>query len=84
MDDVENIGFYRKKDFINLVGMAPGAWSNGVKRGQLPPKYNLSVKDVGYLKEDIILYLKFKGLYKRPKKNQTWEDIKKLMSELHP
>lgn len=84
MDDVENLGFYRLNDFIDDMPMADSTWNDYVKHGWLPPKFNLSINCVGYLKSDIHLLRKYNQRYKRPRRNQTWEDIKKMMLELHP
>lgn len=83
MDDVEKMGFMRQKDFIGETGMSDSTWSNRIRNGQLPPKYDLSIGTVGYLKSDIHIFLKFMKLYKWPRRGQLWFDIKKRMLERH-
>lgn len=84
MGDVENMGFLRRKEFIRTAKISPSAWDNGVSCGRLPPKFQLSKKNVGYLKSDIRILLKYIKLYKLPRKGQLWVDIKKMMLERHP
>lgn len=84
MDDVENMGFYRYAEFEDQTGMSDSCWVDGSKAGRFPPGFKLGVKAIGYLKQDIHIYMKYKELYKRPRKEQLWVDIKKMMLEHHP
>jgi hypothetical protein len=84
MGDVENMGFYRLNAFIDDIPMGDSSWAEYVKYGWAPPSFYLSEGCVGYLKSDIHLLRKHNQLYKRLRRNQQWEDIKKMMLERHP
>jgi hypothetical protein len=84
MDDFQNMGFRRLKDFLGETDMKETTWATKLLNGQVPPCYELSKGAVGYLKSDIQIFLKFVKLYKRPRHGQLWIDIKKMMLEKHP
>ena len=51
--------FLSIKEVSNLIGISVSTINRGVEKGTFPPKHKLSAQRVGFLKYQIVLWIKW-------------------------